>query len=133
MDLDYDHLVADLQSGVLEVFFKKLDGSLRRMRCTLVKDLIPQTHRDDSSKNLTLDEMVVQYGDDVERWTAAAARGDMNSYPFSDILHAIFSVNKKKTTETDSKSLIKVYDIEVKNWRSFHVDRVISSQFVETA
>lgn len=130
--MDYDHLVADLQSGVLEIIFTKMDGSMRTMRCTLARGLIPPMHQEDFAKNLTLDEMVVQYGDDVSRWIAAAERGDLNSYPFGDILHAAFSVNKLKEKEPE-KSLIKVYDLNVRGWRSFHVNQVISSQFVETA
>jgi WYL_2, Sm-like SH3 beta-barrel fold len=129
--MDYDHLIADLQSGVLEIIFKKLDGSMRTMRCTLMKGLVPETHREDSTRNLTLDEMVIQYGNDVARWVFAAERGDLNSYPFKDILYAVFSVNQKE--KVPEKSLLKVYDLGVRGWRSFHVNQVISSQFVETA
>jgi hypothetical protein len=129
--MDYDHLMADLKSGVLEVYFQKLDGSMRKMRCTLARTLIPETHRNDSAKSLTLDEMTIQYGDDVERWIAAGERGDLNPYPFSDILRAVFSVNKREKTELE-KALIKVFDIDAKDWRSFYVHQVISAQYLDT-
>lgn len=37
-----DHVVSDLKENICEVFFTKVNGEQRRMRCSLRPDLLPQ-------------------------------------------------------------------------------------------
>lgn len=39
---DRDNLLKDLREMACEVHFKKVDGSIRNMRCSLREDLLPQ-------------------------------------------------------------------------------------------
>ena len=45
MKYDYNDLVARLQREELEVTFEKLDGTTRRMRCTLIPSFLPEEYR----------------------------------------------------------------------------------------
>lgn len=40
-----DTLLKDLRNGVIEVIFTKVNGDERRMRCTLVSGLLPESHQ----------------------------------------------------------------------------------------
>lgn len=39
--VDFARLTTELQHGVRTVLFRKLDGTLREMRCTLQADVVP--------------------------------------------------------------------------------------------
>jgi hypothetical protein len=45
MKYDYNLLVAWLQRSELNVTFTKLDGTTRTMRCTLMKNFLPEEYR----------------------------------------------------------------------------------------
>jgi uncharacterized protein YndB with AHSA1/START domain len=45
MKYDYNDLVARLQREELEVTFEKVDGTTRRMRCTLIPSFLPEEYR----------------------------------------------------------------------------------------
>jgi hypothetical protein len=40
-----DTLLKDLRSNIIEVHFTKADGSNRVMRCTLIKEMLPESYR----------------------------------------------------------------------------------------
>lgn len=42
-----DDILSDLRDNVAEVSFKKLDGTDRKMRCTLRSDLLPNRYNED--------------------------------------------------------------------------------------
>ncbi len=43
---DRDQLISDLKYNVVEVVFKKKDGELRKMLCTLMRSELPQEFQD---------------------------------------------------------------------------------------
>lgn len=48
-----DRLLKDLREYVIEVTFKKVDGSIRNMRCTLDSKLLPETYLKEEEKEKT--------------------------------------------------------------------------------
>jgi len=45
MNYDYNELVKRLQISEVEVTFEKMDGTMRRMRCTLLPSFLPEQYR----------------------------------------------------------------------------------------
>lgn len=45
-----DEVVKDLRENVLEVYFTKVDGSERLMRCTLKEDLLPDSYKEEKDQ-----------------------------------------------------------------------------------
>lgn len=45
MKFDYNDLVKRLQVEELEVTFEKMDGTMRKMRCTLLPSFLPEQYR----------------------------------------------------------------------------------------
>jgi len=89
MLIDPVALKSDLQNQVLEVVFKKADGSVRKMRATLSPKYLPAP------------------GESVQS-------------------------DSEQQLLTEEKQAIAVWDIDVKGWRSFRTDRVISVQSLNT-
>lgn len=61
---DWEQIKEQMRSGVVWVTFKKVDGTLRTMECTLAEYLLPPT----SGSRTHNDEVVVVYDIAVEAW-----------------------------------------------------------------
>jgi hypothetical protein len=136
---NYDQLVQDLHGHVLEVIFRKEDGSMRTMRCTLSKNIVPpfQLKPQDDMVSWTYDQTIEYCGDIPEKWMQYISETMGKEVPtiqgFGVLVTAIIDGTKRAIKEREGKkSLIKVWDINAKGWRSFHIESVISSQVVET-
>jgi len=135
---NYDQLVQDLHGHVIEVIFRKEDGTTRTMRCTLMKNMLPplQLKEHDDMDAWTYDDAVAYGGDSVEKWLqffSKTWKPDAPSQYMEILIKAIIEGTKNVIKQREGKkSLIKVWDINAKGWRSFHIENVISSQLVET-
>lgn len=71
IDLTYDNIIEQLQTGIVRLSFIKVkDGQVRNMRATLNEDYIPQPdHAPEKKKPLQDKKEVVRVYDlDVEGW-----------------------------------------------------------------
>lgn len=84
---DRDNVMRDLRDHVAEVLFKKLDGSPRRMRCTLMPNHLP---------------------------------GNFNAEHLEEMAQ-----------REENKQTVVVWDIDVNNWRSFHVANIEYMQILD--
>ena len=73
------HVLLDsLKNNVLDITFRKMDGSIRVMKCTLRPDYIPEGNKPDDENTIgrdystmDVDTMYQFCGDKPERWAAA--------------------------------------------------------------
>lgn len=56
---DRDSLKSDLKEWVCTVFFEKKDGSLRTMKCTLSRKLLPEQEEKETKKTENLETLSV--------------------------------------------------------------------------
>ncbi len=50
---EFNDLVETLQNNVCVIQFEKVDGTIRRMECTLVKEMLPEDHNTHKGALLT--------------------------------------------------------------------------------
>ena len=136
---NYTQLVQDLHSHVLEVIFRKDDGSMRTMRCTLSKNIVPPFKLKEQTDMVswTYDQTIEYCRDIPEKWMQYISETIGQNPPtlqgLDILVKAIIDSTKRAIKEREGEtSLIKVWDINAKGWRSFHVESVISCQVVET-
>lgn len=58
-EINWDSIVEGLYKGVAEVTFKKVDGTVRTMQCTLAEYLLPETKGGKSTAASNPDVLVV--------------------------------------------------------------------------
>ena len=136
------HVLLDsLKNNVLDITFRKMDGSIRVMKCTLRPDYIPEGNKPDDENTIgrdystmDVDTMYQFCGDKPERWAAAMTTNlppDLTKIPMTAwltgwISHVIeSSVVARKTY--DRSQIIRVWELN-SGWRSFYLDRVTSVQ-----
>lgn len=119
--VDRQWIIETLKLRVVEIAFKKVDGSDRRMRCTLNPDIIEAGGGTPQPKVVTRPD-----GSTITQSMTEESNGDV-------ILHRVVTSNTgviiEETTETvDNKSdsqVVKVWDTEKSAWRSFRWENFI--------
>jgi hypothetical protein len=132
-------LMKSLKENILDVTFKKMDGSIRMMKCTLRPDYLPpgaseeeQTTIHDYS-SFDIDGMYHFCGDKPDRWASAMSISNpdftkisLHTWLCQWLPHVIeSSVAARKTY--DKSQIIRVWELS-SGWRSFYLDRVTSVQ-----
>ena len=131
-------LLASLKENILDVTFKKMDGTTRVMKCTLRSDYLPELSEDEKPMGrdysmMDIDTMYQFCGDSPDRWAAAMAASSPDLTKISLqvwltqwLVHVIeSSVVARKTF--DRNQIIRVWELNG-GWRSFYLDRVTSVQ-----
>jgi hypothetical protein len=75
-----DSLIAMLKQGICEVEFKKVNGELRVMPCTLKEDLLPAIKQ----KELTFETLKQRKGDAISVWCTDAQA--WRSFKFENVI-----------------------------------------------
>lgn len=135
MAYEKNSIVEDLKHNVLEVVFEKVDGSIRRMKCTLDRSIIPADAKEvvDTKevnwKELTSEKVFKKCGDDPGLWAAAfkatypdSDEGIMHGW-FANVIEAGIQARKKQEAST----VIRVYELDV-GWRAFDINRLHNAQ-----
>ena len=132
-------LMKSLKENILDITFKKMDGSVRVMKCTLRPDYLPpgaseeeQTVIHDYS-SFDIDGMYHFCADKPDRWAAAMTTNppdlgkiSLQVWLTQWLAHVIESfVAARKTF--DRSQIIRVWELN-SGWRSFYLDRVTSVQ-----
>jgi len=135
------HVLMDsLKKNILDVTFKKMDGTIRMMKCTLRPDYLPKGESDEEKtvvqdySSMDIDAMYQFCGDKAERWASAMTVGvpdfskiSIHTWLCQWLPHVIeSSVAARKTF--DRSQIIRVWELNGGGWRSFYLDRVTSVQ-----
>lgn len=129
-----NEVLNSLYSGVVDVLFQKMDGSLRLMKCTLDPKIVPQSSFPEDKPidflMMSSEDIIAHCGSSGEKWGKAFVA----HFPtideqtaigwFSNAIEAGIEARLKKEEST----IIKVWEIGV-GWRSFDLSRVKSVQF----
>lgn len=138
MIFNKESLLADLRQDVLEVIFTKKDGSNRVMVCTLKKDLIPEhdpadfTEKDFTS--MSHDAIVNECRDSPAKWGKALSdclknyEGLLLEDVFSSWFKAAIDISVETYKKQNVSPIVKVFDLQANEWRSFNINSVISVQ-----
>lgn len=135
MGVDKEQLLIDLKNNVIEVVFTKADGTLRTMRCTLDRMIVPPDEGDKKAKDyksLSTAQMINYCADNPNRWAEALAEigtqsndKDAMTIWFTNVIEA----TRIHDTRARDSSVIRVWEIG-NGWRSFDTKRVQSAQLV---
>jgi hypothetical protein len=131
-------LLTSLKENILDVTFKKMDGSVRVMKCTLRPDYLPGPPEEETviGKDYTqmdIDSMYQFCGDNPDRWASAMSA---NSPDFQKIsmyvwltqwLPHVIESSVAARRSFDRNQIIKVWELN-RGWRSFYLDRVTGVQ-----
>lgn len=100
-------LLEILHNRQATVKFRKVNGDLRTMYCTLKLELMPQ---------LVQDTLV------AKRLKEEADRAEPCHQCKNELLKGLHTCDDKKKPNLD---LVTVYDLEANDWRSFRLDSII--------
>ena len=132
-------LMASLKENILDVTFKKMDGTTRVMKCTLRPDYLPPGDSEEEKtvahdySSFDIDGMYQFCGDNPDRWAAAMTANppdlgkiSLQVWLTQWLAHVIESSVAARRTY-DRSQIIRVWELN-SGWRSFYLDRVTSVQ-----
>jgi len=138
-----EDLIRDLKQNIIEIIFKKKDGTIRTIKATLKPEFLPQDiclpeeTKEINFLELNAEQIIEICKDKTELWVNAfiqyvpeADRNIMAGW-FQMIIDAVSRGNIKESRNDDDKPLIVVWDIQSNGWRSFNINDVKSAQILD--